>query len=154
MCIRDRRIGDILLSLIALIILSPLLLLTALLIKIEDRGPVFFRQKRCTKNGKVFEILKFRSMIVDAEKGGETIPCRTGDPRITHVGRVIRKLRIDEFCLLYTSCTIPARLCRAARPSACAVRMQMAISTRKWQRKKVPPSSSQRSPWKRPCRSF
>lgn len=92
-----KRIGDILLSLIALIILSPLLLLTALLIKIEDRGPVFFRQKRCTKNGKVFEILKFRSMIVDAEKGGETIPCRTGDPRITHVGRVIRKLRIDEF---------------------------------------------------------
>ena len=92
-----KRIGDILLSLIALIILSPLLLLTALLIKIEDRGPVFFRQKRCTKNGKVFEILKFRSMIVDAEKGGETIPCRTGDPRITRVGRVIRKLRIDEF---------------------------------------------------------
>ena len=89
-----KRIGDILLSLIALIILSPLLLLTALLIKIEDRGPVFFRQKRCTKNGKVFEILKFRSMIVDAEKGGETIPCRTGDPRITHIGRVIRKLRI------------------------------------------------------------
>lgn len=58
---------------------------------------MFYKQKRCTKNGEVFEILKFRSMIVDAEKGGKSIPCRSGDPRITRVGRVIRKLRIDEF---------------------------------------------------------
>ena len=75
-----KRVVDILLSLTALILLSPLLLLTALAIKLE-----------------VFEILKFRSMIVDAEKGGKSIPCRSGDPRITRVGRVIRKLRIDEF---------------------------------------------------------
>ena len=92
-----KRVVDILLSLTALILLSPLLLLTALAIKLEDRGPVFYKQKRCTKNGEVFEILKFRSMIVDAEKGGKSIPCRSGDPRITRVGRVIRKLRIDEF---------------------------------------------------------
>lgn len=92
-----KRVVDILLSLTALILLSPLLLLTALAIKLEDRGPVFYKQKRSTKNGEVFEILKFRSMIVDAEKGGKSIPCRSGDPRITRVGRVIRKLRIDEF---------------------------------------------------------
>ena len=92
-----KRAADIVVSLLALIIMSPILLITALAIKIEDRGPVFFRQKRCTKNGKVFEILKFRSMIVDAEKGGKSIPCRSGDPRITRVGRIIRKIRVDEF---------------------------------------------------------
>lgn len=72
------------------------MLLTAAAIKIEDGGPVFFRQKRCTKNGRVFEILKFRSMIVDAEKNGAVIPCIDHDPRITKVGRIIRRYRIDE----------------------------------------------------------
>lgn len=72
------------------------MLLTAVAIKIEDGGPVFFRQKRCTKNGCVFEILKFRSMIVDAEKNGAVIPCIDHDPRITKVGRIIRRYRIDE----------------------------------------------------------
>ena len=71
------------------------------MMKYEYRSERFWynlvKQKRCTKNGEVFEILKFRSMIVDAEKGGKSIPCRSGDPRITRVGRVIRKLRIDEF---------------------------------------------------------
>ncbi|MGN0478258.1 MAG: exopolysaccharide biosynthesis polyprenyl glycosylphosphotransferase [Hominenteromicrobium sp.] len=92
-----KRAADIVVSLFALILMSPILLVTALAIKLEDHGPVFFRQKRCTKNGKVFEILKFRSMIVDAEKGGKSIPCRSGDPRITRVGRIIRKIRVDEF---------------------------------------------------------
>lgn len=92
-----KRIADIAVSLFALIVLSPILLITALAIKLEDHGPVFYKQKRCTKNGKVFEILKFRSMIVDAEKEGKSIPCRSGDPRITRVGRVIRKIRVDEF---------------------------------------------------------
>lgn len=92
-----KRLIDILVSGVAFILVSPILLITAAAIKIEDHGPVFFKQKRCTKNGKVFEILKFRSMIVDAEKEGKSIPCRTGDPRITRVGRVIRKIRVDEF---------------------------------------------------------
>lgn len=92
-----KRAADIVVSLLALIIMSPILLITAIAIKLEDHGPVFFKQKRCTKGGKVFEILKFRSMIVDAEKGGKSIPCRSGDPRITRVGRIIRKIRVDEF---------------------------------------------------------
>ena len=92
-----KRAMDIFVSAVMLVITSPVFLVTAAGIKMHDGGPVFFYQERCTKDGKVFSICKFRSMIVDAEKGGETIPCRTGDPRITHVGRVIRKLRIDEF---------------------------------------------------------
>ena len=64
-------------------------------IKIEDHGPIFFKQKRCTKNGRVFEIIKFRSMIVNAEKMG-VIPTTDGDSRITKVGNIIRKTRIDE----------------------------------------------------------
>ena len=92
-----KRIIDIVVSFIALIILSPFFLITAIAIKTEDHGPVLYKQKRCTKNGKVFNILKFRSMIVNAEKDGVSIPCRAGDPRITKVGRIIRKCRIDEF---------------------------------------------------------
>lgn len=91
-----KRLMDILVSLAGLIILSPVFLITALLIKYYDHGPIFFCQKRCTKGGKIFEIYKFRSMIVDAEKHGTVIPAVTGDPRITPIGRVIRKLRIDE----------------------------------------------------------
>lgn len=90
-----KRLFDIIFSSIFMIIASPFMLLTALAIKIEDRGPVFFKQERCTKDGKVFEILKFRSMIVDAEKDG-VMPCKSGDPRITRVGKIIRATRIDE----------------------------------------------------------
>ncbi|MFR7552145.1 MAG: sugar transferase, partial [Acutalibacteraceae bacterium] len=91
-----KRISDIVVSLLALIVTSPIFLAVSAAIKLEDRGPVFFKQKRCTKNGRVFEIIKFRSMVVDAERNGSVIPCRSGDPRITRVGRIIRKLRIDE----------------------------------------------------------
>lgn len=91
-----KRLMDILVSSAGLIILSPVFLITALLIKHYDGGPVFFCQRRCTKNGKTFEIYKFRSMIVDAEKQGAVIPAVDGDPRITPIGRIIRKLRIDE----------------------------------------------------------
>lgn len=90
-----KRLWDIVMAIIFLILTSPILLLTALAIKIEDRGPVFYKQKRCTKDAKVFEILKFRSMIVDAEKDG-VIPCAVNDNRITKVGKVIRATRIDE----------------------------------------------------------
>ena len=91
-----KRIFDIVSSLLALIILSPLLLVTALAIKLNDGGPVFYRQERCTLGGKRFMILKFRSMIVDAEKDGRTHPAGEHDDRITKVGRVIRAARIDE----------------------------------------------------------
>lgn len=90
-----KRILDIVFSLLILTVLSPVLLLIALMIKLEDGGPVFFKQKRCTKDGKVFNILKFRSMIVDAEKNGVT-PCMEKDSRITRVGNFIRKVRLDE----------------------------------------------------------
>lgn len=90
-----KRALDLVLSLTALTVLSPVLLIIALLIKIEDGGPVFFKQKRCTKDANVFEILKFRSMIVNAEEQGVT-PCTENDIRITKVGRIIRKYRLDE----------------------------------------------------------
>ena len=87
---------DVLLSGIALIILSPVLLITCIAIKLNDGGPVFFRQERCTIGGKKFMILKFRSMIVDAEKDGRPHPAGEKDDRITRVGHVIRSTRIDE----------------------------------------------------------
>lgn len=91
-----KRTMDILLSSIAMVIAAPIMLIVAIAIKIEDGGPVFFKQERVTLNGKRFDILKFRSMIVDAEKWGEVIPATDHDPRITKVGRVIRATRIDE----------------------------------------------------------
>lgn len=72
------------------------MLVVAIAIKMEDGGPVFFKQERVTRDEKRFDILKFRSMIVDAEKAGQVIPATDHDPRITKVGRVIRATRIDE----------------------------------------------------------
>lgn len=91
-----KRIMDLVISIIILAVTSPLILLTAIAIKVCDGGPVFFKQKRCTIHGNVFEILKFRSMIVDAEKPGMVILAKDRDPRITPVGRIIRATRIDE----------------------------------------------------------
>ncbi len=81
---------------LALIITSPIMLIIAAAIKLYDGGPVFFRQDRCTINGKVFSIHKFRSMIENAEKEGEVIPTTEDDQRITPVGKFIRKTRLDE----------------------------------------------------------
>ena len=91
-----KRLSDIIMSLMGLIIASPFMLVIAAAIKLEDHGPVFYKQKRCTKDGKVFEILKFRSMIVNAEQSGISVPATERDPRITKVGRVIRATRFDE----------------------------------------------------------
>ncbi len=91
-----KRLIDIVVSLVMLIVASPLLLIAAIAIKAYDGGPVFFLQDRCTIGGKVFKIHKFRSMIVDAEKGGFSIPAGEKDPRITPVGRVLRATRLDE----------------------------------------------------------
>ncbi len=91
-----KRFFDILLSLLIIIISSPFMAVIAAAIKTDDGGPVFFRQDRCTKDGKIFSILKYRSMIVDAEKNGMVIPAVDNDPRITRVGKFLRKTRIDE----------------------------------------------------------
>lgn len=91
-----KRAMDIVLCSLALIPAAGIMLLVALAIKLEDHGPIFYRQERVTKDGKIFRILKFRSMIVDAEKDGQPIPAVDHDPRITKVGRVIRALRLDE----------------------------------------------------------
>lgn len=91
-----KRLMDIVISLAALLVLSPVFLVTACCIKYEDKGPVLFKQERCTLNEKSFYIYKFRSMIVDAEQDGKSRPASESDGRITKVGRVIRRLRIDE----------------------------------------------------------
>lgn len=92
-----KRITDILLSGIAVIITGPIMLVTAFFIHREDNGPVFYKQTRLTKNGKTFEILKFRSMRVDAEADGVArLSSGENDSRITKVGHFIRKTRIDE----------------------------------------------------------
>ena len=91
-----KRFFDILFSGVALIVLSPVFLITAILIHNEDKGPVFYKQERLTIGGKRFMILKFRSMIVDAEKDGSPRPASENDDRITKIGRLIRKIRIDE----------------------------------------------------------
>lgn len=92
-----KRLFDIVTSILALIVLSPVFLITAIAIKATDKGPVFYKQCRLTKNGKRFMIHKFRSMRVDAEKDG-VARLSTGDKddRITPIGKIIRKCRIDE----------------------------------------------------------
>ena len=91
-----KRCFDLVLSSFALILTSPIMLITAILIKLEDGGKIFYRQKRCTLDGRIFEILKFRSMVQDAESDGVARLACEGDARITKVGRAIRSLRIDE----------------------------------------------------------
>ena len=91
-----KRFFDVILSLLALIVLSPVFLATAIAIKLNDGGPVFYRQERVTLGGRRFMMIKFRSMIVDAEKDGRSRPAGENDDRITKVGHVIRPTRIDE----------------------------------------------------------
>lgn len=89
-----KRLFDITISMVGLIITSPILLITAIAIKLESPGPIIFKQERLGLKGKVFKIYKFRSMCVDAEKGG--VYEKKGDPRVTKVGKFIRKTSIDE----------------------------------------------------------
>lgn len=91
-----KRSLDLFFSILALIFLSPVFLITAIAIKVEDKGPVFFKQERVTYKEKRFMILKFRSMIIDAEKDGKPHPAGEKDDRITKVGTIIRACRIDE----------------------------------------------------------
>lgn len=96
-----KRLSDIIISVVGIIISSPIMLVISLAIKIYDGGPILFKQKRVTLNEKVFEIYKFRSMIIDAEKDDRVIPATENDPRITPVGKIIRKLRFDELPQLF-----------------------------------------------------
>ena len=91
-----KRIMDLVICLPVAVVALPFLLLTPLAIKLEDGGPVFYKQKRVSLGGKEFEILKFRSMIVDADRIGNRAGATSNDPRITKVGRFIRATRIDE----------------------------------------------------------
>lgn len=89
---------DIVFCTIGIVVLSPFMLIAALAIKLQDGGPVFYRQKRLTAGGREFDVLKFRSMIVDAEKAvlPQDALASENDPRITKVGKVLRKVRMDE----------------------------------------------------------
>ena len=91
-----KRAMDIVLCAIAMIPAAPVMLLVAAAIKLEDGGPVFYKQDRLTRNGREFAILKFRSMIVDAEKYAGAVLASGNDPRITKVGKFIRATRLDE----------------------------------------------------------
>ena len=84
------------LALIGLIISLPIAILTAILIKLESKGPIFYRQERVGKNGRVFKVIKFRSMRTDAEADGKPVWATADDDRVTRVGRIIRKIRVDE----------------------------------------------------------
>lgn len=97
----SKRLVGLVLATLMLVILSPLMLLVALAIKIDSRGPVFFKQERVGEFGKIFTIYKFRSMVADAEKMTGPVWADENDPRITRVGRIIRKLRIDELPQLW-----------------------------------------------------
>ena len=96
-----KRAFDLFASLIGIVVASPIMLATAIAIKMEDRGPVFYRQVRLTRNGREFKILKFRSMTVNAEKDGIARLAGKNDSRITKVGRFIRACRIDELPQLF-----------------------------------------------------
>lgn len=87
---------DVIGSIFLLIFLTPLIILISLLIKISSPGPVFYRQKRVGKDGKVFTLYKFRTMVIDAEKEVGPVLAKRNDPRVTKIGRILRTTRIDE----------------------------------------------------------
>jgi len=91
-----KRFLDLIFAFVFLLLTSPVMFLTSIAIKLDSKGPVFFKQERCGLNGKIFNIFKFRSMRQDAEKNTGPVWSTKGDPRITRVGRFVRKVRIDE----------------------------------------------------------
>lgn len=96
-----KRLVDLICALLLLVIASPFMVITAILIKCYDKGPVFYKQVRCTRGGREFEIMKFRSMRVDAEKDGVARLASKNDSRITPIGKFIRAVRIDELPQLF-----------------------------------------------------
>ena len=93
-----KRAFDLVVSLVLLLILSPVFLVLAIAIKIDSRGPVFYRQVRVTQYNRKFRIFKFRSMVQNADKGSQVTV--SGDARVTRVGKVVRKCRLDELSQL------------------------------------------------------
>ncbi len=91
-----KRLMDIFVSLLILIVSSPILILTSIAIKLDSKGPILFKQERLGQNGKPFNVLKFRSMINDAEKYTGPVWSQKNDPRVTRMGKLLRKVRIDE----------------------------------------------------------
>ena len=96
-----KRIFDVSCTLVLLLVSTPVMLLTSLLIALESRGPVFYKQERVGAAGRVFKVLKFRSMRADAERDGKPRWAAAKDDRVTRVGRVIRTFRIDEIPQLF-----------------------------------------------------
>ena len=96
-----KRFFDLFFSSIAMVLLSPLFFIIAIAIKMDSKGPVLFKQERRTKNGKIFNMYKFRSMVVDAEKRGTGLFNFSNDPRVTRVGRLLRKTSMDELPQLW-----------------------------------------------------
>jgi lipopolysaccharide/colanic/teichoic acid biosynthesis glycosyltransferase len=95
------RAADVAASSLALLLMSPLLAGSAAAIKLEDGGPILYRQRRVGKDGVEFELLKLRTMVVGAEKLGAGLAVNEGDPRITRAGRVLRRLSLDELPQLW-----------------------------------------------------
>ena len=91
-----KRLFDVIFSFIGLIILSPLFLIIGILIKLDSKGPVFYKGERVGKDGKLFKIYKFRTMYADADKTGGGHSCADSDPRITKVGKILRKYKFNE----------------------------------------------------------
>ncbi len=96
-----KRVFDVVCGTVLLMFSAPVMLLTALIIKLESRGPVLYRQERVGLNGATFNVAKFRSMSTDAEKDGTPRWATANDGRVTRVGRIIRRLRIDELPQLF-----------------------------------------------------
>jgi exopolysaccharide biosynthesis polyprenyl glycosylphosphotransferase len=96
-----KRLLDIMISFIILIVSLPLSLMVAIAIKIDSPGTIFFIQQRCGLNDSVFRMIKFRSMFKDAEKHSGPVWSQKDDPRVTRVGKILRKLRLDEIPQMY-----------------------------------------------------
>jgi len=97
-----KRVFDVVCATLLIVLASPIMLATAALIRLDSRGPVLYRQERVGLNGQIFEVVKFRSMRQDAEAGGNPVWATTGDSRVTRVGKLIRKTRIDELPQLFS----------------------------------------------------
>lgn len=95
-----KRAMDVAVGAVLTVILSPVMLILAVAIKIDSRGPVFFRQERITQYGRSYRIFKFRTMVADADKKGPAVTT-SGDSRITRMGRLLRKCRLDELPQLF-----------------------------------------------------
>lgn len=96
-----KRVGDFLLATISLLLVSPLMLLIYIMVRCEDGGPAIFKQERIGRFGRPFNIYKFRSMTVDAEKNGPQLCSHKKDERLTRIGKFLRKHHLDEFPQLW-----------------------------------------------------